>query len=81
MGLFKVKKQQEAGRRPQLMEGQNDYLFRRSRTLTGSVSSEVRAAAEAASHLQSPRLKTHKLKQHRRGIAGSLVVVALLIGG
>ncbi len=48
-------------------------VFRRSRTLTGSVSSRVRAANEDGSHLRSPRLHEHDLRSRRRKISGILV--------
>ncbi len=55
-------------------------LYRRSRTLTGSISSRVVAAVESNSQLRSPRLETHDLRSHRRRLlgllAGSLVAVA-----
>ncbi len=51
--------------------------FRRSRTLTGSISSQVIAAVENASQLRSPRLEEHELRAHRRKLSllllGSLV--------
>lgn len=76
MRLFAPKPKPEVrSRQPQLMAGQGEYLFRRSRTLVGSASSDVRAAAETPSaHLQSSRLKAHHLRRHRRGIAASLMV-------
>lgn len=81
MGLFRGKKKEELGRRPQLMEGQNGYLFRRSRTLIGSISSEVKAAAEPSSNLQSPRLKAHRLKQHQRAMGITLFASLMIIAG
>lgn len=56
-------------------------LYRRSRTLTGSISSRVSSAVEMASQLKSSRLETHELKTHRRRIgiwlAGALAGVGL----
>lgn len=77
MRLFK--KKQQTGRQPQLMAGQNDYVFRRSRTLTGSVSSQVAAPAAARGQLKTDRLKLHELKAHRRKILRMLGVVVLII--
>jgi hypothetical protein len=80
--MFKRKKKQEPVRNPSLMEGQNDYAFRRSRTLTGTASSEVSAAAEGrSSHLKSPRMRLHQLRRHRQGLfAGILVTLACILG-
>ncbi len=58
-------------------------IFRRSRTLTGSVSSSVLSANEHGSHLRSPRLKEHDLRGHRRKLsvllAGSLVAAGVMV--
>jgi hypothetical protein len=76
------KKKQEKTRRPQLMAGQNDYVFRRSRTLTGSASPEVAASAQRLSQLKTDRLKLHELLAHRRHVVrvllGTLVMCGLL---
>lgn len=53
---------------------QAESLFRRSRTLTGSISSRIASASEASSQLRSPRLKEHDLRAHRRKLTLSLVV-------
>ncbi|NCU30799.1 hypothetical protein EOL73_00830 [Candidatus Saccharibacteria bacterium] len=52
------------------LEDQSDYTFRRSRTITGAVSSEIRVASEQNSQLRSDRLKTHDLRTHRRKLGG-----------
>ena len=54
--------------------------FRRSRTLTGSISSQVIAAVESASQLRSPRLEEHDLRGHRRKLSGLLFGSLLLAG-
>jgi cell division septal protein FtsQ len=77
MRLFK--KKQQTGRQPQLMAGQNDYVFRRSRTLTGSVSAQVTTPAASRGQLKTDRLKLHELKAHRRKILRMLGVVLLII--
>lgn len=77
MKLFK--KKQQTGRQPQLMAGQNDYVFRRSRTLTGSVSTQVAAPAAARGQLKTDRLKLHELKAHRRKLLRMLGVVLVII--
>lgn len=64
------------------MAGQNDYVFRRSRTLTGSVSADVTASAAPHGHLKTDRLKLHELKAHRakilRLLGGVLCCIAFL---
>jgi len=77
MGLFK--KKQKQARQPQLMAGQNDYVFRRSRTLTGSVSADVTAGAAQRGQLKTDRLKLHELKAHRRKLMRLLAIVLLCI--
>lgn len=56
------------------------YAFRRSRTLTGSSSSQVVGAGEARAQLKSPRIKHHELRLRRRWLtawlAGTLVAAA-----
>lgn len=75
------KKSKEPTRQPRLLEGQNDYVFRRSRTLTGSISPEVSATVEHHGHLKTDRLKLHELKAHRRSLLRLLGVVLLVIAG
>jgi hypothetical protein len=74
-----LKKKQQPTRQPQLMAGQNDYVFRRSRTLTGSISSEVAATAAPRGQLKTDRLKLHELKAHRRKLLRMLGVVMLIV--
>lgn len=62
-------------RQPQLMEGQDGYVFRRSRTLTGTSSSQVTATAENRGQLKTDRIKLHELRTHRRLIMQMLAVV------
>jgi hypothetical protein len=73
------KKKNEPTRQPRLLDGQNDYVFRRSRTLTGSISTEVNATAEHRGQLKTDRLKLHELKAHRRSLLRMLSVVVLVI--
>ncbi len=49
-------------------------LFRRNRTLTGSLSSRVRSANEHKADLQSPRIQAHHLVRQRRKIGSILVI-------
>lgn len=53
----------------------NNNLFRRNRTLTGSVSAKVASATETNGDLQSPRAQMHHLTLQRRKIAMVLGVV------
>lgn len=59
-----------------------DTSFQRSRTLTGSRSSQIHSPGEQTAHMQSPRVQAHHLMRLRRhlGLAllGSLVVIAFL---
>lgn len=81
MALFRRKSSSEPERRqPNLMSGQDDFTFRRSRTLTGSRSMEVRSAAENRSRLKSSRIHLHDLRRHRRGVVFGLLTTFALIG-
>lgn len=80
MGLFK-KRQHSQVRQPHISEHNDAYVFRRSRTMTGSLSDSVRAAAETRADLQSERLKHHTLRKKRRSIALYLLTTLLLAGG
>ncbi len=52
------------------------YSFRRNRTLTGSLSSDVASAGEQRAELKSSRVHAHGLKRHRRRLGLLLVGVA-----
>lgn len=51
------------------------YAFRRNRTITGSVSSQVASANESSAQLKSARVQAHDLAQQRRHIASILGLV------
>lgn len=55
------------------------YEFRRSRTITGSSSPNVRSSAEPRSQLKTERLKLHDLKQLRLKLIKILLVLLLLL--
>jgi hypothetical protein len=78
--FFKKDKPEIAPRHLRLMEGQDNITFRRSRTITGSISSDVRSAAEDNSNLKSHRQHLHELRSHRRGIMLTLVATLVLLG-
>lgn len=67
MGFFR-KKQHEQVRQPNISDYNESYAFRRSRTMTGSLSNDVRSATEHNASLRSDRLKHHDLKHTRRRI-------------
>ncbi len=57
------------------------YSFRRNRTLTGSLSSDVASANEHRSELRSPRLQTHHLRRHRRRLLLVFLGVSVAVAG
>lgn len=78
---------EQRSRQPQLMDGQDDISFRRSRTLQGTTSSNVKAANQKRAELKSDRLKKQQKQKRRRnmtgillGIAAMVIVVLYLIG-
>ena len=87
MGFMSKKQQPTPGRRSAIdpdsrtranrTELDARYSFRRNRTLTGSLSSDVPSANEHNSELKSARVHTHHLRKHRRRATGALVVVFL----
>lgn len=79
--LKRQKKPVEPVRQPHLSGTDEAYLFRRSRTLTGSLSSSVRAANESSADLQSDRLRHHTLTTRRRKLGGVLLLSLLAVGG
>ncbi len=70
-------KKQQSRRTPRLMEGQNSYIFRRSRTITGTKSAGVTASAPARGHFKTDRIKLMELREHRKQILTSLGGVVL----
>lgn len=57
------------------------YSFRRNRTLTGSLSSDVASANEHRSELRSPRVQAHHLRKHRRRLFLVFVAACLVVAG
>lgn len=55
-------------------------VFQRNRTLTGSLSSDVRGASERHAEFKSPRAHAHDLRHHRRRLFGALMGVLLVTG-
>lgn len=61
-------------------ERERNNLFRRNRTLTGSVSARVASATEVNGDLQSPRAQMHHLTLQRRKV-GMVLGMVLVIAG
>ena len=91
MNLLRKKQQQQPQRRraSSVQRGQgrgsestplysDRYAYRRNRTLTGSLSSNVTSVNEHRAEFKSPRVQTHQLRQHRRRLAGALVGVSVV---
>ncbi len=55
-------------------------LFRRNRTLVGSLSPTVSSASELNGDLRSPRAHVHHLTAHRRRLSSILFIVAVFAG-
>lgn len=76
------KQKAEPPRRRQAGDGQpsgKNTLFKRNRTLTGSVSAVVSSATELSGDLRSPRVHTHHLTAHRRRLGTILAFVLIAI--
>ena len=69
-------------RRPQLMDGQDDTSFRRSRTMQGSTSANVKTTKQKRPELSSDRLKKQNQAKTRRLLStGIITIIAVLLGG
>jgi cell division septal protein FtsQ len=77
MKLFGRKK--EPVRNPRTGQDDQGYVFRRSRTLTGTTSNKVSPTAESRSQLKTVRLQAHELQQFRKRIMHILAVVGAVI--
>lgn len=84
------KKQQKPARRSLHVSGEGRaapedlaqrYAFRRNRTLTGSLSSDVVSATEQRAELRSARMQAHDLRKHRRKLSSILFIVLLIVAG
>ncbi len=73
MKLFGRKK--EPLRNPRGGVDEQGYVFRRSRTLTGTTSNKVNPTAESRSQLKTVRLQAHELHQFRKRIMRILGIV------
>jgi len=84
MGGFKKKSREEPHRRRlnadvlaqrRTAEKRGQTLFRRNRTLVGSLSPQVTSASELTGDLQSPRAHAHHLMAHRRFLGTIFLLV------
>lgn len=71
-------RRQSPVRQPRNTEAEQSFAFRRSRTITGSAATNVRAAGEERGQLRSPRLHEHSLRKHRRKLSFYLLLTVLL---
>lgn len=67
--------------RPSEAQLEQRYAFRRNRTLTGSLSSNVATINEDSAELKSPRVHAHHLKRKRKHTLGILFAVAVVSFG
>ena len=81
MKFFGGKKTEVKIRNPHFDDESDGYAFRRSRTLTGSSSADIRAAGESRAQIKSPRLKEHELKRHRNLLSVGLLATLLVAFG
>lgn len=72
-------RRKEPVRSPRTNLDDQGYVFRRSRTLTGTTSEKVRAGAQARSQLKTTRLQAHELHQFRKRIMHILSVVGVVV--
>lgn len=73
-------KNKQPSRQPRLMDGQDEYVFRRSRTITGSVSPQITASAQSRGQLKTDRLKLMELRSYRQQVLKMLGAVLLAAG-
>lgn len=69
-------------RNPRLMQGQEGYIFRRSRTITGTKSPDVTASAPHRGQFKTERITLIELREHRqqivRFLGGCLLACTIL---
>lgn len=68
-------------RRAHLGEEQGGYAFRRSRTLSGSLSDSVNSANAKRAALKSDRVKLHQMRSTHRQLKAGLAAAVLLLAG
>lgn len=77
--LWAKKKKNNKRRNPNLMDGQDDYIFRRSRTITGTKAEGVATSASARSQFKTDRIKQMERKGRNRKIFRLIAVGALVL--
>ncbi len=77
--LLRRRSSKPAVRQPKASSDAQGYVFRRSRTLTGTTSSKVVAGAQSRSQLKTARLQAHELHQLRNRILRILAVLVVCI--
>jgi hypothetical protein len=89
MPLFSKKQSTAPRRRQQSRTDQNQdrnvsaeqqYSFRRNRTLTGSASSNITSANESKAQMKSPRVQAHDLVRKRRHLGMILFMTSVFAG-
>jgi hypothetical protein len=80
MKLFIIKhKNDRSARQPKFGNEHQGYVFRRSRTLTGTTSPKVATSNEARSQLKTKRLQVHELHQLRNRILRILCMIVVVV--
>lgn len=76
------RRQLDAAQRASRRESENAgrTMFKRNRTLVGSLSASVSSASELSGDLQSPRAHAHHLTAHRRRLSSILFAVVAIAG-
>lgn len=73
------RKPKDVRRRSQLMEGQDDISFRRSRTMQGTTSSNVKAVNQKRAELKSERLKKQQHERRKQVYIMAVSTIVVLI--
>ncbi len=76
----RLRSDDSSGEQRQTVERLGSTLFRRNRTLVGSLSPTVSSANEMGGDLKSPRAHVHHLTAHRRRLGTTLLVVLVTAG-
>ena len=79
MKLFNKRSKKQSVRKPKLDAESPGYVFRRSRTLTGTTSPKLAAGAESRSQLKTIRMQVHELHQLRRRVVRILGLLLIVI--
>lgn len=76
------RRQGDAAQRVSQRESENSgrTLFKRNRTLVGSLSASVSSASELSGDLRSPRAHVHHLTAHRRRLSSILFGISIITG-